>query len=238
MLQIDAWKRWLIWLVCAAGVILAVPNAFYTRVETHNDAVANIELRGESPELQAQAAQWPNWLPSDLVNLGLDLRGGAHLLAEVRVSDVYASRMEALWPDVRDALRPERDTVGGIRQQPSEPGILRVRIGNPDGIDRALEVVRGLARPIQSLTGVGANDFEVTADGDTLVIQLSDAEKQASDDRTVRQALEIIRHLPGINLIGMDLMEVAPAYDVGDITALAGASIAAELLCLYAAKSK
>ena len=52
------------------------------------------------------------------------------------------------------------------------------------------------------------------------------------------QALEIIRHLAGINLIGMDLMEVAPAYDVGEITALAGASIAAELLCLYASKPK
>ena len=50
------------------------------------------------------------------------------------------------------------------------------------------------------------------------------------------QALEIIRNLVGINLVGMDVMEVAPAYDVGEITALAGATIAAELLCLYAAK--
>ncbi len=49
------------------------------------------------------------------------------------------------------------------------------------------------------------------------------------------QALEIIRNLIGINLVGMDVMEVAPAYDVGEITALAGATIAAELLCLYAA---
>jgi agmatinase len=49
------------------------------------------------------------------------------------------------------------------------------------------------------------------------------------------QALEIIRALAGINIVGMDLMEVAPAYDVGEITALAGASLAAEFLCLYAA---
>jgi agmatinase len=49
------------------------------------------------------------------------------------------------------------------------------------------------------------------------------------------QALEIIRNLAGINLVGMDLMEVAPAYDVGEITALAGATLAAEFLCLYAA---
>ena len=52
---------------------------------------------------------------------------------------------------------------------------------------------------------------------------------------STHQALEIIRGLAGINLIGMDVMEVAPAYDVGEITALAGATLAAELLCLYAA---
>ena len=48
------------------------------------------------------------------------------------------------------------------------------------------------------------------------------------------QALEIIRGIEGINLVGMDIVEVAPAYDVGEITALAGASLAAEFLCLYA----
>lgn len=50
------------------------------------------------------------------------------------------------------------------------------------------------------------------------------------------QALEIIRNLRGINLIGMDVTEVAPAYDVGEITALAGATIALELICLYASR--
>ena len=52
---------------------------------------------------------------------------------------------------------------------------------------------------------------------------------------STHQALEIIRGLEGINVVGMDIMEVAPAYDVGEITALAGASLAAEFLCLYAA---
>jgi len=52
---------------------------------------------------------------------------------------------------------------------------------------------------------------------------------------TSHQALEIIRGLRGINVVGMDLMEVAPAYDVGDITSLAGASLAYEFLCLFAA---
>ncbi len=193
MLQIDTWKRVLIWSVCVIGLFLALPNAFYTRVEQSNDAKAAIELGIDTPEMQAEAAQWPNWLPSSLVNLGLDLRGGAHLLAEVQVADVYESRMEAMWPDIRDALRDERATVGTIRKQPSAPDEIRVTISQPEGMPRALEVVRGLARQVQTLTGVGATDIEARADGDTIVVQLSEAEKLASDDRTVRQALEIIR---------------------------------------------
>ncbi|WP_298936142.1 protein translocase subunit SecD [uncultured Ruegeria sp.] len=193
MLQIDTWKRVLIWLVCVTGLLMALPNAFYTRVEQSNDAKAAIELGIDTPEMQAEAAQWPNWMPSSLVNLGLDLRGGAHLLAEVQVGDVYESRMEAMWPEIRDALRDERATIGTIRKQPSDPDEIRVRISEPAGMPRALEVVRGLARQVQTLTGVGATDIEARAEGDTIVVQLSDAEKLASDDRTVRQSLEIVR---------------------------------------------
>ncbi len=193
MLQIDSWKRVLIWSVCLIGLFLALPNAFYTRVEQSNDAKAAIELGIDTPEMQAEAAQWPNWLPSSLVNLGLDLRGGAHLLAEVKVDDVYESRMEAMWPEIRDALRDERATVGTIRRQDSAPDEIRVRISQPEGMSRALEVVRGLARQVQTLTGAGATDIEARAEGDTIVVQLSEAEKLASDDRTVRQSLEIIR---------------------------------------------
>ncbi|TMM54261.1 protein translocase subunit SecD [Sulfitobacter sabulilitoris] len=193
MLQFDLWKRVAIWLTCAVGLWLALPNAFYTRVEQHNDAAAAIAVAGSTPELEAQLSRWPDWMPSGLVNLGLDLRGGAHLLAEVKVADVYASRMEAAWPEIRDALRPERATIGTIRLQPSAPDEIRIRISQPEGMERALDVVRGLARPVQTLTGVGANDIEVRGEDDEIVVTLSEAEKLASDERTVQQSLEIIR---------------------------------------------
>lgn len=183
----------LIWAVCLFGLVMAAPNGFYTRVEGHNDAVKAIELGEDTPEQQALKAQWPDYLPSSLVNLGLDLRGGAHLLAEVRVEDVYKSRMDASWPEIRDALRPERAAIGTIRKQPSPADEVHVRIGNPDGMARALDVVRALARPVQSLTGVGTNDIEVSANGDTIIVTLSDAEKIATDERTMQQSLEIVR---------------------------------------------
>ncbi|WP_293006799.1 agmatinase [Nitrosomonas sp.] len=48
------------------------------------------------------------------------------------------------------------------------------------------------------------------------------------------QTLSIIRGFSGINLIGMDIVEVAPAYDHSQITALAAAHIASDLICLLA----
>ncbi|MAP12531.1 MAG: agmatinase [Gammaproteobacteria bacterium] len=47
-------------------------------------------------------------------------------------------------------------------------------------------------------------------------------------------AREIIRGLSGLQVRGMDLVEVAPAYDVSEITALAGATIALDLIALFA----
>ncbi|MEM8959215.1 MAG: protein translocase subunit SecD [Pseudomonadota bacterium] len=195
MLQFPIWKRVLIWSVVVAGLLFAMPNAFYSRVEVHNDAVRAIEAQGgsASPEQEAERAEWPNWLPSTLVNLGLDLRGGAHLLAEVSVEDVYADRLEGMWPEVRNALRAERAQIGTIRRQDGTADELRVRISEPAQIDRAVGVVRDLARPIVSLTGVGASDIAVRSEGPDVVITLSDAERQATDDRTMRQSVEIIR---------------------------------------------
>jgi preprotein translocase subunit SecD len=189
------WKRILVLLICAWGIVGAAPNTFYGRVESHNDAVTAIELAGgvATPEQEAARAMWPEWLPSSLMNLGLDLRGGAHLLAEVQVEDVYKARMDALWPEVRDAMRDLRDQVGAVRRAPSPDGVLRVTISNPEGMTAALEAVRALGGSVVTLTGAGQSTIDVTAEGNDIVVQLSEAEKQATDARTIQQSLEIIR---------------------------------------------
>ncbi len=51
---------------------------------------------------------------------------------------------------------------------------------------------------------------------------------------STHDALRLIRGLAGLHIIGMDVVEVAPPYDHAEITALAGASIAQELLAAYA----
>ena len=183
MLQIEGWKRGLIWLICAVGLLFALPNGFYTKVEAFNDA----------EEIGSKGVGWPSFLPSGLVNLGLDLRGGAHLLGEVKLAEVYDTRLAAFWPEVRNVLRDKRGTIGAIRQQDGSGSELRVRIGKPEAMAVALEAVRTLARPVSTLSGGMSDDIVVTSDGEELIVTLSQAEKLATDNRTMAQSLEIIR---------------------------------------------
>jgi agmatinase len=48
------------------------------------------------------------------------------------------------------------------------------------------------------------------------------------------QAQSILRRLKGLHLLGMDVVEVAPAYDVAEITSLAAATMVFEYLALAA----
>ncbi|WP_048647632.1 agmatinase [Nitratireductor soli] len=50
--------------------------------------------------------------------------------------------------------------------------------------------------------------------------------------------LSVLRQLGALNLVGADVVEVAPAYDHADITAIAGASVAMHYLGLLAGKER
>jgi guanidinopropionase len=51
---------------------------------------------------------------------------------------------------------------------------------------------------------------------------------------TTRETLQLIRGLSGLNLLGADVVEVAPPYDPSGNTALLGATLMYEALCLLA----
>lgn len=48
------------------------------------------------------------------------------------------------------------------------------------------------------------------------------------------KVLKILRGLAGVNIVGMDVVEVSPPYDHSDLTALAGATVALELMYAWA----
>ncbi len=51
---------------------------------------------------------------------------------------------------------------------------------------------------------------------------------------TMREAQGMVRRLAGLDIVGADMVEVSPPYDQGGITALNGATIMFELLCVMA----
>jgi agmatinase len=48
--------------------------------------------------------------------------------------------------------------------------------------------------------------------------------------------LSVLTKLGGLNIVGSDVVEVAPAYDHADVTAIAGATVAMHVLGLLASK--
>ncbi|MHA7870689.1 MAG: protein translocase subunit SecD [Salipiger thiooxidans] len=182
-------KRLGVWGVCLLCLWLALPNAFYSRVEQHNDLASGTATTAVV-ETDPKAAYWPEWLSSGLVNLGLDLRGGAHLLAEVDVDGVARERMDALWPELRDALRGE---VGAVRRADAPEGELRVTLAEPQNIATALDIAHRFATPVSSLAGAGQSDITASDENGTLVLRYTEAGRAEMTDRVVAQSLEIIR---------------------------------------------
>jgi preprotein translocase subunit SecD len=194
MLHFAGWKKAFVALACLAALIFSAPNLFYGTVEQANDARASIEAGNSGPTLDAAASAWPSWAPSAIINLGLDLRGGAHLLVEVSVADVHRERMDALWPEARDALRDLRDQIGPVRRRSEGGDTLTIVLDDPAGTDIAAQALSDLAQPVASgLLGGGGPDLEVDVTGATLTVSMSEAAIRAMDDRTMAQSLEIMR---------------------------------------------
>jgi agmatinase len=53
-----------------------------------------------------------------------------------------------------------------------------------------------------------------------------------------RELLEIVRALDSVNLVGVDVVEVSPAYDHAEITAIAAANVTWEFLSVFARKAQ
>ena len=51
------------------------------------------------------------------------------------------------------------------------------------------------------------------------------------------QALQVVRLLDGVNIVGADVVEVSPPFDQGAMTAFMGVTVMFELLCVMAAQA-
>lgn len=171
MLYFAKWKITLVLAVSLLGLIFAAPNLFSTSA-----------LNG-----------LPGWVPSKQINLGLDLRGGSHLLLEVVTEAVIKERMDTLKADARRALRLNKIGYTGLRVQDN---VLTMRILKQEQYDAALAKIKDLAAPLRTslFSGVTGKDLEVTADeGQVISAMMSEPAVDQLIKSSVDQSIEVLR---------------------------------------------
>jgi SecD/SecF fusion protein len=174
MMYFAPWKIALIAVLCIASVIFSIPSFFPA----------------------AQVATWPNWLPKRQISLGLDLRGGAHLLLEVDTGVVLRERLEAVVEGARNELRQAR--IGYTNLGVSGSNGVALRLRDPAQAEQARQLLAKLGNPVQSTAGLGFGaaqtdlQINVAADGQ-IRMTLSEAALQERARSAVTQSIEIVR---------------------------------------------
>ena len=151
MLYFPRWKIALILLVGLISLIVTIPNLF-----------------------SAQTVEsWPSFLPQRQMILGLDLRGGAHLLLEVDRDSLVEDRVETLIGDVRQNLREARI---GYQNLAARDQVVSFTLRDAADATRAVEALRPLTDPIQSgLFGQGSvSEVELGQNGAQITLALTD----------------------------------------------------------------
>ena len=114
MLNFPRWKIWGISLLCALGVLMAVPSFLPPSVSAH----------------------LPRFMQAIHINLGLDLAGGSQLLLEAQIQDVARQRGEQM----EDLLRSDlgRSSIP-VSQMSASNGEVSFVVNDPAQVNAATQ---------------------------------------------------------------------------------------------------
>ena len=134
------------------------------------------------------------FLPSNTLNLGLDLRGGSHLLLEVDTNSVETERLESLVSDIRVEMRTASVGYTGLGLKNNA---VELTLRDSDQMEAAREALKELDQPVFGnlfAAGVTASELVIEQAGERgLRVSFSPEAVQARLARTVQQSIEIIR---------------------------------------------
>ncbi|MCS6986389.1 MAG: protein translocase subunit SecD [Sphingomonadaceae bacterium] len=170
MLDFPRWQVWGILGVLVLGFLFALPNFLPAPVR---DAL-------------------PPFLPRGTLNLGLDLRGGSHILLEAEAGDIRRQRLEVMEETLRAELRQAEGGPIPVADLGIVGGAVVVTIRDPARLDQAVEIARTLARPVGALSAQRSFEVEVV-DGNRLRLTPTEAGLATATDQAMRQAVEVIR---------------------------------------------
>ena len=192
--------------ILLAGILFALPNVLPASV----------------------MERWPAYLPNQPVALGLDLRGGSHLVLEVDGAELRRERVRNLAEDARRTLREANVPWRSV--QAGEQG-LSITLREAVQQNIALELLAGLSSPV----GAARQDLDVKASGNNGVeLTLTPEGLLQSTARAVEQSQEVIRQRvdqvgvadPTIQRVGADriLVQLPGLQDPAQLRALLGST--------------
>ncbi len=159
MVHLSRSKIILIILACILSLLYAAPNAL-------------------SPQARSWLQASMPAIPHDSVNLGLDLRGGSHLLLEVELDAVVVDALASLQDEVRTILRKEKIgyTDLGLRD-----GKVSFRVTDPTQQDAARDAV------------TFDSNIKVGADGAMVALAMREDYIRERRLAALDQSMEIVR---------------------------------------------
>ncbi|MGI9465432.1 MAG: protein translocase subunit SecD [Aestuariivirgaceae bacterium] len=171
MLQFNKWKAFSIVAIIALGIVMALPNML-------------------SPEARAKI---PSFLPRTPVTLGLDLRGGSHMLLEIDEQLLRKELSKQLRGDIRQVLFTENKIRHKIGT--GSGGELIVSISDPGQADKAAEELRQMVRPVNTgLLNQGADvaEIDIEQSGQRFTLRYSDDGLRDRISRAVEQSISVL----------------------------------------------
>ena len=169
MLDFPRWKIWATVITLLIGIVLALPNFLPA----------------------STLASLPAGLPKQQINLGLDLRGGSHILLEADVADVRKQRLDTLEETVRLELRNAAGGRISFGDMSLRNDRLTFLVRDNNDVDRAVEAMRTISQPV-GVTGQRDINVEVV-DGNRIVLTITQAGLAENTDRAMQQAVEVVR---------------------------------------------
>lgn len=135
----------------------------------------------------AIVCSWPNfsnkplpaWFPSSKVNLGLDLRGGSHLLLGVDFQSYINDSLDMLLDSIRKAFRQEKL---GFKAMTIKDSTIRFELRDASEFADARKAIKRIDPRIL-----------VTGEGTLVTVRYDDSELSSMRDRVIDQSIEIVR---------------------------------------------
>jgi protein-export membrane protein SecD len=167
MINLSRWKVGLVIVAVLLGIVFSLPNFLPASVRD--------QVKG--------------YMPTQILNLGLDLQGGSYLLMEVDTDDLIKTQVASVADNVKSGL----DEKGIAYTGPSVTGkTVSVRINDASRIPEALTVLAKLGTPLPNNAAV--KDINVQQGSDqAIVLTLSDEGIRSNSAGAVATSIEVIR---------------------------------------------